>query len=179
MRLELSPLGPADVGVLPPDIVWLGGVVGDFAIETDPTQNGVGGFQARNPIATAVWLLLFSDRRCAVSDLKLGLNGDRRGWPGDGFDVDTASGEAPLGSLLYLYRRSALVEMTPAEISAEAKSSLQPLIVQKVCVEINATTTIIDRTAGSVELDVQLVGRDGAEVFAGKFGPLWARVQGI
>jgi phage gp46-like protein len=189
VRLQLSPLTPAQLPVLPFDIVWgavVGGqfesqtpergFVGDFAVETAPTQQGVGGFQARNPIESAVIMLLFSDKRCAAAQLKLGLGGDRRGWPGDGFDVDTANGEAALGSLLWLDRRTVLNDRTAAQVAADAKAALQPLIVQQVCVEANTTATIISKALGNVRLGVQLVGRDGTEVYAGKFGPLWARV---
>lgn len=192
MRLDLSPLGPADIAVLPPDIVWTNpaglplparpgatvGTVGDFVLETDPAYNGVGGFQARNPIESAVIMLLFSDARCAVSQLKIGLNGDRRGWVGDGFDVDTDNGEAPLGSLLWLDRRAALTEVNPAMIAATAKTALQPLIVQQVCAQIAVSASFLNQALGIVTLDTVLTGRDGRQVYARKFGPLWARTQG-
>jgi phage gp46-like protein len=173
MQLTIAPLGRAELPVLPPDIVW-DGSAGDFAIETDTSQNGVGGFAARNPLQTAVVLLLFSDARCEVTDLKLGLDGDRRGWPGDAVDVDTAHGEAPLGSLLWLYRREKLDDAVAMKIEAEAKRALLPLIKQQACVAVATKATI--KGTDRVDLAVQLFGRDGREVYAGKFGPLWARI---
>lgn len=175
MRLDLSPLAPEELPVLPFDIVWEG-ARGDFAIEDDPARQGAGGFRQRAPIASAVIMLLFSDARCAVADLKLGLGGDRRGWPGDGFDVRTDLGEAPLGSLLWLRRRSTLVDATPAQIAADALAALQPLVTQRAAAEVKASARILDKALGAVELDVEVIGRDGTQSYAGRFGPLWARI---
>lgn len=83
----------------------------DWAV-ADPLvelQN-VGGLQAQNPLATAVWLCLFIDRRkpdWLGEDQKT-----QRGWHGDTFDLDTDAGERPLGSLLWTLERAALTKDT-------------------------------------------------------------------
>jgi phage gp46-like protein len=172
VALTITPLADAGVELLPPDIVWQNGTVGDFALVTSADQGPAGGLQGQHPIKTAVLMCLYTDARCEVRELKLGLGGDRRGWPGDGFDIDSASGEAPLGSKFWLYRRHELTDITAAQIEAEAQRALQPLLDQQVVVRID-TTTEVDKAAGRISLGVNLYGRDGRKVYAAQFDPLW------
>ena len=176
MQLTLTPLADEGVSVLPFDIVW-NGFVGDFAVSAGGDDGPAGGLKAANPLRTAVILLLFSDARADPSALRFEHRGDRRGWPGDGFDVDTAGGEAPLGSWLWLYRRAALLDTTADEIAAEAERALQPLVRQGAVVRIDASA-VADKAAGRVNLTVSLYGRDGQMAFADKFDILWRRADG-
>lgn len=177
MRLTVTPLEDAGVEVLPPDIVW-DGFVGDFAVSTAPADGGVGGLVARNPIRTAVLLLLFTDAQAAANDLTFEQRGDRRGWVGDGFDVDVANGEAPLGSRLWLFRRSVINEGTLRAIEDEARRALQPLITQGVAVRIDVSGET-DPAFNTIRLGVNLYGRDGAKIYAARFDPLWKRADGL
>lgn len=177
MQLTVTPLEDAGVAVLPPDIVW-NGFVGDFAISTKPADGGVGGLVARNPIETAVLLLLFTDAQADPTDLTFEQHGDRRGWVGDGFDVDTANGEAPLGSRLWLFRRSVLNAGTLQAIEDEARRALQPLIDQQVVVRIDVSGST-DPASNRLILAVNLYGRDGTKVYAARFDPLWKRADGL
>ena len=176
MQLILTPLADAGVSVLPPDIVW-DGTVGDFAIAVVPEDGPAGGLVSANPLATAALLLLFTDARAETWELRAEHAGDRRGWPGDGFDVDAAKGEAPLGSKLWLFRRHELTDATGMQIEAEAARALEPLKVQGAVVSITTKATI-DKVGGRVLLTIALYGRDGREVFNAKFDPLWRRVDG-
>ena len=176
MQLTLTPLGDAGVAVLPPDVLW-SGTVGDFSIATKPDQGGAGGLVAANPLRTAVILLLFTDARADTSDLRYEHRGDRRGWPGDGFDIDPTRGEAPLGSKLWVYRRHDLVDETGRQIALEARRALQPLIGQGAVVRID-TEFEVDKPGGRILLGVKLYGRDGRETYADKFDLLWRRADG-
>ncbi|GJD65181.1 phage GP46 family protein [Methylobacterium frigidaeris] len=176
MQFTLTPLAEAGVAVLPPDIVW-NGTVGDFAVSTDPADGPVGGLVAANPLRTAILLLLFTDARADPRDLRFEHRGDARGWPGDGFDVDTANGEAPLGSLLWLYRRRELSDLTAREIAAEAERALKPLLDQGAATTVTASATA-DKVGGRVLLSVGVYGRDGSEAYAAKFDLLWKRADG-
>ena len=176
MQLTLTPLADAGVTVLPPDIVW-NGTVGDFAIATTQAQGGPGGLVAANPLQTAVLLLLFSDARAEAYEINEAHGGDRRGWPGDGFDVDTAGGEAPLGSKLWLYRRAVLGDQTALQVAAEAKRALQPLIRQGAAVRIDAKATA-DFDNDRLGLTVDIYGRDGTNVYNAQFDLLWRRADG-
>lgn len=176
MQLTLTPLADEGVSVLPFDIVW-NGISGDFAVSAGGDDGPAGGLVAANPLRTAVILLLFSDARADPSTLRFEHRGDRRGWPGDGFDVDTAAGEAPLGSWLWLYRRAALLDATADEIAAEAERALQPLIRQGAAVRVE-TSAIADKAGGRVSLTVGVYGRDGQNVYADKFDILWRRADG-
>lgn len=186
MLLTLTPLADAGVVALPPDIVWLKadgtragsgfGVRGDFAVAAT-AADGAGGLQARNPLLTGVILCLFSDCRVEGYEIDAGRAGDRRGWPGDGFDVDTAVGEGPLGSKLWLLRRMDLNEQTALWAQGEAKRALQPLIAQGAAVSVEATATP-DYVNDRMTLAVALYGRDGAQVFSETFDLLWKLAMG-
>ena len=176
MQLTLTPLGDADVAVLPPDVVW-NGTVGDFAIAKNAAEGGAGGLVAANPLRTAVLLLLFTDARADTSELRFEHRGDRRGWVGDGFDVDRTRGEAPLGSKLWLYRRHELDDDTGRQVAAEARRALEPLIGQHAVVRIDVDFEV-DKARGQIRLSVKLYGRDGREAYADKFDLLWRRADG-
>lgn len=172
VALTITPLGEAGVEALAPDIVWTDGTHGDFALARTPDQGGAGGLQAMHPIETAVLMCLFTDAAAEARELRFEHGGDRRGWPGDGFDIDTAHGEGPLGSKLWLFRRHALTDLTAAEIEAEARRALQPLLDQKLVVRIDTATEVL-KPQGQVRLGISLFGRDGRKVYAAQFDPLW------
>lgn len=176
MQLTLTPLGDAGVEVLPPDVLW-NGFTGDFAIATKPEQGGAGGLVAAHPLRTAAILLLFTDARADTSDLRAEHRGDRRGWPGDGFDVDVARGERPLGSKLWIYRRHELDDDTGRQVAAEARRALQPLIDQQAVVRVD-TTFEVDKPGGKILLGIKLYGRDGRDAYADRFDLLWRRQDG-
>lgn len=176
MRLTVTPLSDAGVEVLPPDIVW-NGRVGDFAVSAGGDQGAAGGLVAANPLRTAVLMLLFTDARAATEDLRFEHAGDRRGWAGDGFDVDRARGEAPLGSTLWLYRRHEFTDLTGAEMAAEVERALRPLVDQGAAVRVEAIPDV-RKDEGMIAMTVRLYGRDGRETYAEKFDSLWKRADG-
>ncbi|UDL95513.1 phage GP46 family protein [Lichenihabitans sp. PAMC28606] len=177
MQLTVTPLEDVGVEVLPPDIVW-NGYVGDFAVSASPADGGVGGLVARNPIQTAVLLLLFTDAKADPSDLRFEQHSDGRGWVGDGFDIDVANGEAALGSRLWLYRRSVLVAKTFSQIEAEIRSALKPLISQGVAVQIDISGEILN-AQGQIRCAIDIYGRNKTKVYSAKFDPLWRRADGL
>lgn len=186
MLLTLTPLADAGVVVLPPDLIWLKadgsragtgyGVRGDFAVSV-ALSDGPGGLEAKDPLRTGVIALLFSDVRVEGYEIDAGRAGDQRGWPGDGFDVDTAAGEQPLGSKLWLLRRMDLNDQTAMWAQAEAKRALNPLKVQGLCVKIDAKATP-DFANDTMWLAIALYGRDGAQVYAEKFDLVWKLATG-
>ena len=177
MQITLTPLADAgDVVALPPDIVW-NGIVGDFAISTGGDDGPAGGLVSASPLKTAVILLLFTDARAETYELRHEHGGDRRGWPGDGFDLDRTQAEAPLGSRLWLYRRHDLNDLTAMQVAAEAERALQPLVGQGAVVTIKASA-VADKVAGRIDLTVNLYGRDGRALHAAQFDLLWNRNDG-
>jgi phage gp46-like protein len=154
-----------------PDIVW-DGRRGDFAIVSGAGQGPRGGLRGGQAFATAVCLLLFTDVQCDESELTSFMAGDRRGWAGDGFDIDAAVGETALGSKLWLYRRSELTDETGRKIEDEARRVLQSLIDQQACARIDLAASV-DAPGGRVTLDIEIYGEDGARLFARKFDDLW------
>ena len=186
MLLTLTPLADAGVVALPPDIVWLKddgtpagsgfGTVGDFGI-SNSIADGPGGLVAKDPIRSAVILLLFTDCRVEGYEIDAGRAGDQRGWPGDGFDLDTNNGEQALGSKLWLLRRMDLNDQTALWAQAEAKRALGPLIVQGACVRVDASAEP-DYARDTMRMAIALYGRDGSAVFNEKFDLLWKLATG-
>ena len=177
MQLTVTPLSDAGVDVLPPDINW-NGYVGDFAVATRPADGGVGGLVARNPIETAVLLLLFTDAQADPTDLRFEHHRDPRGWVGDGFDVDVAGGEAPLGSRLWLYRRSVLIAKTFGEIEAEVRRALQPLITQGAVVQIDLAGDVLPAD-NTIRMSIDVYGANKRKFYSARFDPLWRRADGL
>ncbi|RXF67680.1 phage GP46 family protein [Hansschlegelia zhihuaiae] len=176
--LTLSPLGEFGVETLPPDIVWETGR-GDFALAAGPEDGGVGGLKAANPIATAVLMLLFSDVRYDPAAGALDqdrLADDPRGWVGDGFDVQSSRGEAPLGSRLWLCRRATIGEQASRDAQVAAEAALRPLIAQGLADRVTVTVEIKPETE-SLRLSVEVVSRERT-VFAQSYDPLWGRSDG-
>ncbi|SEQ48188.1 Mu-like prophage protein gp46 [Faunimonas pinastri] len=177
MQLTITPLADAGAEVLPPDIVW-NGTSGDFAISTDPAEGGVGGLVAAHPLTTALIMLLFTDGKADAWELLPEHGGDARGWIGDSFDLDTARGEAALGSKLWLYRRSILNDRTGTQMANECVRALQPLIDEGAAAKIVATPTV-DQVGGRVLMQIGVYGRDGTVTYSAEFDMLWRRTDGV
>ena len=178
MQLTITPLAEAGVAVLPPDIVWKG-YVGDFAVSMREQNGSIGGLVAVNPLRSAVVMLLFTDVRADVSDLRFEHRGDRRGWPGDGFDLEPACGRGYRSArLLWIYRRRELTDDTGRAMASEAERALQPLIQQKAVARIavgpSRSTSPEARSCSRSRSTAATGGRDIAE----RFDYLWRQVDG-
>jgi phage gp46-like protein len=154
----------------------------DWVLAQAGTDNlNVGGLQATSELATAVYLMLFSDAYVAPDHpLAYLADGDNRGWWGDGIDVDASLGEGPLGSLLWLLERAPLVAAgVPIEQWAQslALSALAPLQAQGAVAKIVASATV-NTAYGRVELSVALYGSDGALAYSGMFWLAWQQLAG-
>lgn len=175
MQITLTPLADQGVRILPPDIVW-DESVGDFAIATRPAEGIVGGLVSVAPIESAAIMLLFSDARPDLKAFGGEEQADPRGWVGDGFDVQTNRGEAPLGSGLWRYRRTVPNETTALAIAGEAERALQPLVIQGLVDRIVAKAAFLT-TYNAIRLDVAIHAR-GRLLFTKAFDLLWKRVDG-
>jgi phage gp46-like protein len=167
--LTIKPRSAADRTVLPPDVVIIDGMTGDFVLDERT------GLRAQNPIATAVVLCLLTDARASADELRHEHAGDARGWPGDGFDIDASRGESELGSRLWLYRRHELTDETARAVEDEARRALQPLRRQGVAARIDVQATV-QKAEGRIALEVAVIGRDGRTATNVRFDPLWKLV---
>lgn len=187
MDFEIQPL--ADLGsiTLPPDIVWLRldgtpaepgeyGVRGDFAVAATQAQGGAGGLVARQPLASAVHMLMWTDAAPPPELLRRFGIKDHRGWAGDGFDVQSNQGEAALGSYFWVYRRAELSPQIGLELEAEGRRCLTPLIGQGAVARVTSACTI-DEVHDTAVLDVGLYARDGTTLYARRFDPFWDLVR--
>lgn len=174
MSLRIVPLSQGAEPLLVPDIVW-DGVMGDFApASADEVQNR-GGLRARAQLATAVLICLMTDVRADPTELR---DGDvNRGWPGDGFDLDTEQDERPMGSKLWLLRRRTVDEVeTPRLAEDYAREALQVLVDQGAVAAVDVAVTP-DPARNHLELAVTLTDVSGATSFAERYRVLWEQLK--
>ncbi len=171
--LTITALETAGVELLPFDIAWTG-AAGDFVLA------GREGLRAADPIATAVVMLLFTDARGTDAQALRAEASDRRGWVGDGFDIDRPNGESELGSRLWLYRREALTSELAQAIEDEARRALQPLIAQQAAARIDVVATAhLDGPGNRLTLAIAVYGRDGTKRYADRFDILWDAARAL
>jgi phage gp46-like protein len=156
-----------------PDTVW-DGFVGDYA-PSDPTEpSNLGGLRARQPIETAILLCLMTDARAQPGDVIPDGSGDPRGWLGDRVDA----GIAPIGSRLWLLRRSTLSREVADKAVLYAIEALQPLIDQKAVAAVDVAAEP-NLSAGRLDMKVTVYKTDGALASSVNFSLLWDKSRGI
>jgi phage gp46-like protein len=149
----------------------------DWATAGNAPQNS-GGLAAAAALDTAVTLCLFSDAQMPAGHplTFLVADGDMRGWWGDGIDVRTDLGEAPLGSLLWALKRAPLTQTYADWAEQFATDALSVLQSQGAVVRIDVSTTIgVDR----LYLTVNLYGRDGSKVYSRQFDLIWQQLNAV
>ncbi|MDO3434322.1 phage GP46 family protein [Rhizobium sp. CBN3] len=171
--LKIIPADDAEEPYRSPDLGW-DGLSGDLILNPLTHPAAPGDFRAEQGLATQVLISLMTDRRVEASELPSGV--ENRGWIGDSFD--TAEGETPLGSKLWLLRRSALYEGIEVKAQDYAREALQPLLSQGVVARIDVTATA-DRPLKRLDLTVSLYGRDGTKLYDNKFELLWRQIDGV
>ena len=156
---------------IPPDLVWQDGTraesaigFADFALARDDESVNLKGLQSVSPLETAVLIQLFTDARDSRPDAE-----ERRGWFGDGVDLDTRAGEAPLGSLLWTLERAALTPETGFAAESFARIALQPLVDQGLAERFDVSHEI-DASAGLLALRIVAVGETGTLIFDRSIG---------
>ncbi len=171
--LKIIPVEDADDPYRAPDLGW-DGEVGDLLINPITHPDAPGDFRAEQGLATQVLIYLMTDRRVDPSELRDG--DENRGWIGDSFDI--GPDEQPLGSRLWLLRRSAIYDGIEVKVEAYVREALQPLLSVKAVARIDVIVTV-DRPGNRVSYQVSLYGRDGAKIFDNKFELLWDQINGV
>ncbi|MEF2552042.1 phage GP46 family protein [Aurantimonas sp. A2-1-M11] len=171
--MRIVPLSRPDQPQLSPDIVW-DGALGDFALTAPDDPINPASLRAEQALATAVLICLMTD--VAADPAELRDDDENRGWPGDA--ISFGPGDRPLGSKLWLLRRSALTPDIELRAADYAREALQTLIDQGAMVRWDVTATA-DRTANRLELVVLGYGRDGAQMFHQRYGVLWDQLHGV
>jgi len=152
------------------DSVWNAGAgQADWALAgADPLN--AGGLQAAAALETAVILCLFTDARCPGNHpLAKWAGGDLRGWWGDGL------GDAPLGSLLWLLERAAMVNGIERWAETLSADALQTLVTQGAVAKVVTSATKLAAGNG-LYLDIALYAKDGTVSYAKKFELLWQQM---
>lgn len=166
-RLLVDALVPQGAG---PDILW-NGERGDMALAPLTDPGNPAGLVARNPLLTALVLALESDARGPRDPLDPAAY-DLRGWPGDGFDVDVASGEAPLGSTTWVAFRHPTDDDNARRVVEAAQVALKPLqdqgLIGDVTVEAEA-----DPAENRIRRTITIARPDGSILYSGPFAGLW------
>jgi phage gp46-like protein len=163
---------------LPWDTIWSARTgQGDWALAGPDETLNRGGLRAKAAIATAVELALFTDRRCPPDHpLARLVDGDSRGWWGNGVDLREDQGEAELGSLLWLLEQAPLTEDSARWAKAMAEEALAPLIAQGAAARIEVTAQA-RREQSRLDIAIAVYARDGARIYDRKFDLLWQQVR--
>jgi phage gp46-like protein len=171
--LKIIPVDDAEEPYRAPDLIW-DGIVGDLAINPLTHPDAPGDLRAEQGLATQVLIHLMTDVRVEPSELRDG--DDNRGWFGDSFDV--MDGEQPIGSRLWLLRRSALTDGIEIEAQDYAREALQPLLSQSAVARIDVAA-VADRANSRLDLAVTIYGRNGEVTFDKKYELLWRQIDGV
>lgn len=157
------------------DTVWdPDNAEGDWSIADPGGALGTkGGLAAQAGLATAILLALFSDKR-APDHVKLDTP-ERGGWFGDRVDVRTDLGETDLGSLIWIYERSALTAETARGVRDAAIEALDPIVRQGAVARFDVAVELF-REDDRLDLLVDAFSRDGAQVYSQRFALLWNQV---
>ncbi|MDB5596293.1 MAG: hypothetical protein JWM36_3254 [Hyphomicrobiales bacterium] len=156
-----------------PDTVW-DGFVGDYARGNPMEPSNLGGLRAQAPLQTAILLCLMSDARAHPGDVIPDGSGDPRGWLGDLVDPTIA----PIGSRLWLLRRSTLSQRVAEQAVIYATEALQPLIDQGAIASATITAEP-NLSAGRLDMAVAVFKTDGALAASVNFSLLWDKNRGI
>ncbi|MCC4298551.1 phage GP46 family protein [Aurantimonas coralicida] len=171
--MRIVPLSLPDQPQLSPDVVW-DGFLGDFALTAPDDPSNPASLKSDQALATAVLVCLMTDVAADPAELRDG--DENKGWPGDA--ISFGPGDRPLGSKLWLLRRSALDAEAELRAADYAREALQPLIDQGAMVRWEVTATA-NRTANQLALDVRGYGRNGVQSFHKRYGVLWDQLNGV
>jgi len=128
---------------------------GEFPYQTEVSVDwlllGDGTLDTAEALATAVIVALGTDRLAAVSDdLPDPDSIDRRGWWGD-LDADDIWNGWPIGSRLWLLRRSKITGAGAAQgamlvrIDQYIREAIQPFVILKIASGYDVTVVRIDK----------------------------------
>ncbi|NTF87487.1 hypothetical protein G6L46_10160 [Agrobacterium rhizogenes] len=171
--LKIIPVEDGEDPYRSPDIGW-DGFVGDLIINPLTHPDAPGDLRSEQGLATQVLICLMTDRRVDASELRDG--DDNKGWIGDSFDL--AAAEQPIGSRLWLLRRSALYDGIEVVVEAYVREALQPLIDVGAVVRVDVAVTV-DRPGNRCTYEPSLYGRDGTKIYNNKFELLWRQIDGV
>jgi phage gp46-like protein len=169
--LKIIPVDETEEPYRAPDLGW-DGIVGDLILNPFDHSEAPGDLRAEQGLATQVLICLMTDRRVEASELRDG--DENRGWIGDSFDV--VDGETPIGSRLWLLRRSALYPGIEIKAQDYAREALQPLVDQGAVAKVDVLATA---GANRLDLAVSLYGRNGTQIYNSKFELLWRQIDGV
>lgn len=161
--------------VVAPSLVWTGSS-GDFALAPAADPVNPAGLLADAPLLSAIALCLFSDGRGEADPIDPAAI-DLRGWPGDGFDIDRAAGETPLGNPAWtLFRRPVNAE-TARLAERYMTAALQPLIDQGLLGSVAITARpLVNMNA--IEMIYHLTRVDGTALHSGPWAGLLQKLKG-
>jgi len=166
-RLIDDPFAPAGGA---PDTLW-DGQRGDMAVAPLAEPGNPAGLVARDPLKTALVLALESDARGEPDPLDP-FAYDLRGWPGDGFDIDRARGEAPLGSTTWVAWRHAVDDDNARRVEDAALVALAPLQRQGVLGDVTVAAVPIP-AENRIDRQIVIHRPDGTLLYSGPFAGLW------
>lgn len=175
MTYAITPPAPARS----PNLFWStfwnkGEGLGDWRIVPLNQPDNPGGIDAREALASAVVISLFTDKR-APEGWRPEVT-DRRGWWGDGVAEEGAEAR-PIGSHLWLLRNEAVTTENVDLARIYALEALAWMTADNVCARVEVTTGAIENPRRGIWLAVDLFARDGSRVFAERYERFWQETR--
>ena len=128
----------------------------DFDIED-------GDLKHEDGFDTAIWISLFTDARATESQVLIPEH--RRGWLADILSINNRK----LGGYLWLIDQSRLVQKTLNEAIDYARKSLEWMLEDDICEQINVTGSLVPKLG--IQLNIQIISKYG--VTSNKNVKLW------
>lgn len=145
--------------------------LGDWCVSPLSAPSNPGGLDTSRPMGSAVLISLFTDRR-APEGWRPEVT-DRRGYWADTVEV-AGQPARELGSHLWLLRNEVTSPENAVLARFYAEEALAWLTQDGVAAKVNVTSGILENPRRGIWLAVEILGRDGAQVYQQRFDSLWA-----
>lgn len=142
----------------------------DWVLAGPDDPDNAMGLRAKHALHTAVLIQLFTWRRVETYDLSPAETSDRKGWWGDGVDVQDQ--ETFIGSRLWLLLRSVLNESVRRKAEDYAREALSVLVKQGAVSRVEVDSDM-DQARGLLGLHVRLFSQDGQKKYDQRFEIIW------
>lgn len=127
-----------------------------------------------NGLHSVVTIALFTDRRAEDYDALPSDGTDPKGWWGDAVQLEDDI--QPLGSKLWLLKRSTLSRRTEQLCEQYVSEAITPLVTQGAIASFDVTATA-DIPNAKLTFALNLYGKRGQLVYQNKFTQLWEQIS--
>lgn len=125
-------------------------------------------------LKNAILISLFTDARANSDDKLPTQTNDLRGWWGDAFASEINGVARPIGSKLWLLKRSKITSETILKVQDYGNEALKWLVSDGIAKAVNCQA--IRQGQSQINIEIQITRPDGKII---KFERLWDSVNGL